>query len=133
MRKHEHKLAGGFFVALISLLLLFPVEGRSQGLPDGVSVVAVSEHNSATPHVAKVKLIKLTLQPGAAFENLTLPFTDLCTTTKGTFTVVNHTLGITNQYPPGAHWVNEKGWTISIYNKGDAPAVQWVWQMVPEE
>ena len=49
MRKYEHKLAGGFFVALISVLLLFPGEGGSQGLPEGVSVVVVSEHESSTP------------------------------------------------------------------------------------
>ncbi|MCH8841826.1 MAG: hypothetical protein IID61_02510 [SAR324 cluster bacterium] len=46
---------------------------------------------------------------------------------------MNHTHGITNQYPPGARWTNQRGWTISIYNHGDEPAVQWVWQLVPEE
>ena len=44
-----------------------------------------------------------------------------------------HTLEITTQYPPGACWVNQKGWTVSIYNKGDVPAVQWIWQIVSEE
>lgn len=77
MRKYEHKLAGGFFVALISVLLLFPGEGRSQGLPEGVSVVIVSEHDANTPGVATVKLVKMTFQPGAAFENISVPYTSL--------------------------------------------------------
>ena len=77
MRKYGHEIAGGLFVALISLLLLFPEEGRSQGMPEGVSVVVVSEHESSTPGVAKVKLVKMTFQPGAAFENITIPFTAL--------------------------------------------------------
>ena len=77
MRKYGHEIAGGLFVALISLLLLFPEEGRSQGLPEGVSVVVVSEHESSTPGVAKVMLIKMTFEPGAALENLTVPFTSM--------------------------------------------------------
>ena len=133
MRKYGYEIAGGLFVALISLLLLFPEEGRSQELPEGVSLVVLSEHESSTPGVAKVRLVKFTFQPGAVRENFTLPFTVLCNTTKGTFTVVNHTHGITNQYPPGARRVNQKGWTLSIYNKGDEPAVMWAWQMIPEE
>ena len=77
MRKYGHAIAGALCVALIFVFLVVPAEVRSQGLPEGVSVVIVSEHESSTPGVAKIKLIKMTFQPGAAFENISVPYTSL--------------------------------------------------------
>ena len=75
MRNRYPFIVGGLFLALLLVQLHYPAQSRSQGLPEGVSVVIISEHDVNTPGVAKVKVIKMTLQPGASIENLPVAHT----------------------------------------------------------
>ena len=74
MRKFKFSITGGLILSVLFVLLLYPLQSRSQVMSEGVSVVTISEHNINTPGVEKVKLVKMTLQPGASIENL--PVTD---------------------------------------------------------
>lgn len=130
----QHRfLFGRLSMVFVILLLLLPIQGRTQGLPEGVSAVLISEYDINSTGIEKVRLMKLTMQPGAAWENVPVANMSLCHLTEGTYTVVNHDLGITNTFTPGSRWFNRKGWTISLYNRGDVPAVQWVYEVVGKE
>ena len=67
--------------SLLLALLIFalPVSAWSQmtDLPEGVSIVVVAEYDTDTPGVEKVQLLKVTFQPGAAWENNTGMNTEL--------------------------------------------------------
>ena len=130
---HSRLFIGGCSLAFLAVLLLLPAQGRSQDLPEGVNVVVISEVDVDSPGIEKVLLMKVTMQPGKAWEDVPLDNLEFCHLTEGSYTVVVHDLGITNTYTVGARWFNRKGWTISLYNKGDVPAVQWVYQIVEKK
>lgn len=68
---------GGLVLFAVFLQLIFPSQSRSQVMSEGVSVVVISEHNVNTAGMEKVKLIRMTLQPGASIENLPVANTAL--------------------------------------------------------
>ncbi len=117
----------GVFSAVLFVLLLFPMQARSQGLPEGVEAAVVAEYPVNIPGVEKVKLLKFTFQPGAVLKDFYLEATEFCTVTQGTFTVMNHEMGTTTVYAAGSRWSNPKGVTVTVSNPGDVPAIQWVY------
>ncbi len=69
MMKNRFAVVGGLFIVSCVHFLLLPPQAQSQGLPEGVDVVIISEHKSNIPGIEKVRLIKITIQPGKAWEN----------------------------------------------------------------
>ena len=124
---------GVLLLGFLGVLLFLPAQGRSQDVAEGVSVVVISEVDVDSPGIEKVLLMKVTMQPGKAWEDVPLDNLEFCHLTEGSYTIVVHDLEITNTYTVGARWFNRKGWTISLYNKGDVPAVQWVYQIVEKK
>ena len=118
---------------LAVLLLVFPVQSWSQGLPEGVEVQVVAEYSVTIPGIEKVQLRKVTLQPGAILENIPVNDTDFCSETQGTLTVVDHKNGTTTLYAAGSRWAPEKGITATISNAGDVPAVMWVYRLIEKK
>ncbi len=113
-------------MVLILGLSLAPVgwQALAQGLPPGVTVEVLADYGSpGIPGVARVRLKRLTMQPGAKIENLTIKTTNYCETSKGTVTAVIEN-GPTLILGPGSRWVEPKGLIYKVLrNDGDVPFV----------
>ena len=94
-----------------------------------VDLKVVLEYPSKMPGVAKVQLVRLIMQPGAAIENMNIEWEGYCQGTKGVFTIINHTQGTTGVYAAGGRWNDVLGDVVSIYNYGDVPAEQWIYML----
>ncbi len=114
-------------------LLLLPAKGWSQDLPEGVEFQVVAEYAVDIPGVEKATLGKLSLAPGAKWENLPIENTEFCNATQGVISVVDHTLGTSNLYTPGSRWAPHKGSSVTITNPGDVTHVHWVLALIEKK
>ena len=99
-------------------------QALAQGLPPGVTVEVLADYGSpGIPGVAKVRLIRFTIEPGAKIENLPIKTTNYCETSKGAVTAVIEN-GPTMILGPGSRWVEPKGLVYKVLrNDGDVPFV----------
>ena len=95
-----------------------PTQADAQGLPKGVKVVLVSEHNPNIPGIAKVIVQRLTMEPGAVFKNLKVKGIPFCDATKGIITVTNQATGATTTFGVGSRWAPTEGITVTLKNNG---------------
>ncbi len=113
-------------MVLILGLSLAPVgwQASAQGLPQGVTVEVLADYGSpGSPGVARVRLKRFTLAPGAKIENLPITTTNYCETSKGAVTAVIEN-GPTLILGPGSRWVEPKGRVYKVLrNDGDVPFV----------
>ena len=123
----------GIGLLLAALLLLFPMQSWSQGLPEGVTWEVVAVYKVDAPGVDRVELGKFTMAPGTVLKDFLLEATEFCTATEGSFSVVNQDLGTTTLYAAGSRWSQAKGQTVTVSNPGDVPAVQWVYELYMKE
>ena len=128
MLNYRSSLVVGTILAV--LLLAFPMQSWSQGLPEGVEVTVVAEYSVKIPGIEKVQLRKVTLQPGAILENISAKHTDFCQVTQGMVTVVDHGQRTTTVYVAGSRFAPEKGTTMTVSNPGDVPGVVWVYRLI---
>ncbi len=115
--------------AVLFVAVLWPTQGWSQDLPEGVSMDIVAEHKTDIPGIEKVELRKLSLQPGAEMA-FTLAEQLFCHATDGVISVVDHTNGTTTLYQAGSHWAPTKGTSVTISNPGDDIHVHWAWALI---
>ena len=123
----------GIGLLLAAVLLLFPMQSWSEGLPEGVTWEIVAVYKVDDPGIDKVQLGKFSMEPGTSLETPVEATVEFCTATQGEFTVVNHDLGTTTIYAAGSRWSQAKGQTVTVTNPGDVPAVQWVYELYPKE
>lgn len=112
-----------------------PVTGRDRTairlpskLPDGVELQLVAEYSSDIPGVQKVRLMKVTLGPGARLANFAINDPLFCNSTKGTISVVDHATGATTVYAPGDHWAFARG-QYTLFNPGDVTHEHYLYEM----
>ncbi len=118
---------------LAAVLLFFPLQSWSQGLPEGVTWEVVAVYKVDAPGVDRVELGKFTMEPGTVLKDFYLEATEFCNATEGSFSVVNHDLGTTTLYAAGSRWSQSKGQTVTVSNPGDVAAVQWVYELYYKE
>ncbi len=123
----------GIGLLLAALLLLFPMQSWSQGLPEGVTWEVVAVYKVDTPGLDRVELGKFTMEPGTSLETPVEATVEFCTATQGEFTVVNHDLGTTTIYATGSRWSQKKGHLVTVSNLGDGLAIQWVYGVYAQE
>ncbi len=131
MLTHGRSLAFASFLA--ALLLLFPVQSWSAGLPEGMTVDLIAEYPVQIPGLEKVQLKKMTMQPGTVLKEFTVPVSHYCTVTQGMFTVVDHTAGTTTVYVAGSRFAPTKGHIVTVSNPGDELAVQWNYYLIEKK
>ena len=126
------RLTRASLMTLVGLLtvLLVP-SGETQQLPPGVKVQVLGEMGSKIPGVEKIVMKRFTLDPGAKLENLTPTNTQLCTASGGEATVTMG--GKTIVRKAGQAWVEEKGVTFSIENKGKRPFVDLFFELIEKK
>ncbi len=103
--------------AFLFVAVLWPTQGWSQDLPEGVSI-------------EKVQVRKFTLQPGAELANFTVEDEIFCHATDGVVSVVDHTAGTSTLYTAGSRWAETKGSTFTISNPGDDIHVHWMYTLI---
>ncbi len=110
-------------MVLILGLSLAPV-GRQAFAQEGVTVEVLADYGSpGIPGVAKVRLIRFTMEPGAKIENFPVDTTNYCEALKGVVTAVIEN-GPTLILGPGSRWVEPKGMVYKLLrNDGDVPFV----------
>ncbi len=121
-------MAAALFVAV-----LWPTQGWSQGLPEGVSMSIVAEYKTDIPGIDKVQLQKLTLQPGAELADFFIENQIFCHATDGVILVVDAAAGKSTLYTAGSRWAPTKGATVNISNPGDDVHVHWVYALIEKK
>ncbi|MCH8077954.1 MAG: hypothetical protein IIC64_19275, partial [SAR324 cluster bacterium] len=104
-------------ILLFAFLLAVLTPTNAQGLPKGVKVVLVSEHNPNIPGIAKVTVQRMTMEPGAVIK-LTVKGIPFCDATKGIITVTNQATGATTTFGVGSRWAPTEGITVTLKNNG---------------
>ena len=113
-------------MVLILGLSLAPVgwQASAQQLPPGVTMEVLADYGSpGIPGVAKIRLMRLTMDPGTKLENVPVNTTNYCETASGTITAVIEN-GPTLILGPGSRWTEPKGLVYTVLrNDGDVPFV----------
>lgn len=117
-------------LTLLSLLAVSP-GSHAQQLPPGVKVDVLRESPSTIPGIEKIIMKRLTLAPGAKLENFTPANNQLCVATRGEAVVTLGGKEIVRK--AGQSWVEEKGVTFTIENKGKAPFVDPFFELVEKK
>ena len=131
MLKYTGILGVGPFLAV--LVMLFPVQGWSATLSEGVEFQVLKEYSVDMPGVQKMQLTKMTLEPGATLANFTVKDPIFCSTTEGVVSVVDHTYGSTKVYAAGSHYAMRKGARLTFFNPGDVNHVAYFYEMIGME
>ncbi len=131
MLKYTGLLGVGPLLAV--LVMLFPVQGWSATLSEGVEFQVLKEYPVDMAGVEKVRLTKVTMEPGATLANFTVKDQIFCSTTEGVVSVVDHTYGTTKVYAAGSHWAMRKGARMTFFNPGDVNHVAYFYQMIGME
>jgi hypothetical protein len=121
-----------FAIALLiaaPLLVVVPV-AHADELPEGIKVSVIAEYKSRIPALDNVRLVRVQLEPGAAFDNVLVKNEEYCELKKGTLTHTNHTTGITDVFTAGARWAPPKGDRHTVTSTGDEVADMWVYQLI---
>ena len=118
---------------LAFLFLLFPMQSWSQDMPEGVTWDVVHTYNIDAPGIDKVQLGKFTMEPGKSMSMPIAATAEFCTSTQGQWTVENHDLGTITTYATGSRWSQKKGHKVTVSNRGEELAVQWVYELYAKE
>ncbi len=102
----------------------------AEELPKGITVKVIAEYPSGVPALETVRLIKVTMQPGAKFDNVIVENEEYCRLEQGQLTRINHDLETTNVLSVGAFWAPKKGHHHTIVSTGEVAAIMWVYQLV---
>ena len=116
----------------IAVLLIIGV-ANAEELPEGIKVKLIAEYASRVPTLEKVRLVKVVMQPDAAFDNIVIKNEEYCQLLQGQLTRTNHTLGVTNVLSVGAFWAPPKGDRHTVTNTGEDVAIMWVYQLVEKD
>ena len=100
------------------LTVITPMQADAQGLPKGVKIVLVSEHNPNIPGIAKVIVQRLTMEPGAMIKDLKVKGIPFCDATKGILTVTDEKTGATMTFGVGSRWAPAEGMIATLKNNG---------------
>ena len=111
------------------LAVLTPTQADAQGLPKGVKVVLVSEHNPNIPGIAKVTVQRMTMEPGAVIK-LTVKGIPFCDATKGILTVTDEKTGATMTFGVGSRWAPPEGMVATLKNTGDTLNEHYITRIV---
>ncbi len=131
MLKYTRILGVGPFLAVF--VMLFPVQGWSATLSEGVEFQLLKEYPVDKPGVQMMQLTKFTLKPGATLANFTTNDQVFCSNTEGVVSVVDHTYGTTKVYAAGSHWAMRKGARLTFFNPGDVNHVAYFYKMIGME
>ncbi len=131
MLKYTRILGVGPFLAVF--VMLFPVQGWSATLSEGVEFQVLKEYPVDKPGVQMMQLTKFTLEPGATLANFTINDQIFCSSTEGVVSVVDHTYGSTKVYAAGSHWAMRKGARLTFFNPGDVNHVAYFYKMIGME
>lgn len=104
---------------------------QAQQLPPGVKVEVLGESPSPLAGIEKVVMKRFTLAPGAKLENFTPANTQLCTARRGQAVVTMGGKEIIRK--AGQMWVEAKGVTFSVENKGKDPFVDTFFELVEKK
>jgi copper ion binding protein len=101
----------------------YPVDiTKEMGLPEGAKCLETNEFDCPVQGYSKVKIVKLTLEPGTKIENFTVPMHAFCTVVKGTISVVTAD-GKEMTVKEGDRWIDPKGTVYKVIeNKGKSIA-----------
>lgn len=113
----------------IAVLLIIGVANADE-LPEGIKIKLIAEYASRVPTLEKVRLVKVVMQPGAAFDDIVITNEEYCRLSQGQLTRTNHTLGVTNVLSAGAFWAPPKGDRHTVTNTGEDVVIMWVYQLV---
>lgn len=111
-------------------LLAVPSTGQAQDLPDGVSIDVIAEYPSLTPGVDKILFRKITLKPGASWDN-TVPAQSVCQATMGELSVVDHTSGESYTFRVGDRWSTTPGHEVTLSNSGSVDHEHLFYTLMP--
>jgi hypothetical protein len=115
----------------IATAVLFVVpDAHSEELPEGIKVTVIAEYKSRIPALDRVRLVRVQIQPGSAFDNVVVKNEEYCELKKGSLTHTNHTTGVTDVFTVGAKWAPPKGDRHTVTNNGDEVADMWVYQLI---
>lgn len=124
-------IAACMFGAIAVLLIIGAA--NADELPEGIKVNLIAEYASQVPTLEKVRLVKVVMQPGAAFNDIVVKNEEYCRLSQGRLTRTNHTLGVTNVLGVGAFWAPRKGDRHTVTNTGEDVAIMWVYQIIEKD
>lgn len=105
-------------------------DALSEELPEGIKVNVIAEYKSRVPNIETVRLVRVLMEPGSAFENVEIKNEEYCELKQGTLTHTNHATGATNVFTAGARWAPPKGDRHTVTSTGDEVAEMWVYQLI---
>ena len=120
----------GVVLTSVVMLVLSINATKADGLPDGIKVQKLAEYPSRVSKLVTVRLVKVTMQPGAKFDNIIIKHEEYCRLSQGQLSRTNHTLGMTNVLAAGAFWAPPKGDRHTVISTGDKAAIMWVYQLI---
>ena len=128
MRSRLTRLAVAMLGAVTLILTLNAANAAE--LPEGIKVQILAEYPSRVSKLGTVRLVKVTMQPGAKFDNIVIKHEEYCRLSQGQLSRTNHTLGTAHVITVGAHWAPPKGDRHTVISTGDKAAIMWVYQLI---
>lgn len=119
-------------IVLLFALTLLAGTVTADEPPEGITVNVIAEYASRVPGIEKVRLVRVVMEPGAAFRNVEIKSEEYCELEQGTLTHTNHTTGVTDVLTTGARWAPPKGDYHTVVNSGDDVVDMWVYQLIEE-
>ena len=100
----------------------------AQQRPEGVQRTLTKEFRSMIPGIAKIVLRETAYQPGAKSSRM-MPHSMVCECKAGVLEVTQDSM--TTTIDTGGIWTCHKGMMETVENKGTAPAIMRVIELVP--
>ena len=123
-----------FYISLsflvITYLAIFGSVAHAAALPEGVKVDVIAEYKSKVPSLEKVRLVLVTIEPGAGFTNTPIKSEEYCELSAGVLSRTDHDTGITDYLTVGARWAPVKGHRHTVTNTGTEVVKMWVYQLI---
>ncbi len=115
---------------VINYLAIFGSLVYAATLPEGVKVDVIAEYNSKVPGLETVRLVLVSIEPGAGFKNTPIKSEEYCELAAGVLSRTDHDTGITDYLTVGARWAPVKGHLHTVTNTGTEVVKMWVYQLI---
>ncbi len=115
---------------VLNFLAVFGSVVHAAPLPEGVNVNVIAEYKTKVPGLESVRLVLVTIEPGAGFDRTPIKSEEYCELAAGVLTRTDHDTGITNFITVGARWAPVKGHIHTVTNTGTEVVKMWVYQLI---